>query len=359
MSRRGFGSVRKLQSGRFQASYPSADGSRVNAPITFDNGKEAEDWLASVRADKVRGVLGKPKGYNESLKLYCAEWLEQRELRESSLFHYQNILRLHILPTLGRLSLMEIDPPTVRKWHNGLSKTTGKAMQANAYRLLHAILNTAVEDELIPRNPCRIKGARNTKTAERIVMSPDEIARVVGKMPKRYQVMVLVAAYCALRHGETIGLRRKDVNLDAGTITIVETITRVNGRWIIGEPKTDASKRTLHLPSTVLGLLKAYMDEYTGPFPNSRVFTTSRGNPVYASDIRRFLKEAGSVIGRDDLFPHLLRHCGLTMIAQVGATGAEILARGGHVSSNVAAVYQHATTDRDRELAQRLDKLIA
>lgn len=258
MSKRSFGSVRKLQSGRFQASYLSADGSRINAPTTFDGKEDAEDWLATVRADKVRGVLGKPKGYDKSLSRYAAEWLEHRQLRPSSHFHYQNILRMHILPKLGHLALMDIDPATVRRWH--ASVTTGPAMRANAYRLLHSILATATDDELIVRNPCKIKGARNVEGKKRNILEPAQIAAVVQALPDRYRAMALVAAYGALRHGELIGLRRKDVDLAAGTVTIVETLYRVNGQWVVGKPKTKAGERTVSLPASVVGLLRTHMD---------------------------------------------------------------------------------------------------
>ena len=359
MTKRNFGAVRKLTSGRFQASYAARDGSRVNAPVTFDSNQDAEDWLSTVRADQVRGVLGKPKGHKETLNTYAAEWLEHRELRESSRFHYGTRLRLHILPKLGHLTLMEIDAIVVRRWHAGLSKTTGKGMQANAYRLLVSIMHTAVDEGLIPRNPCRLKGARNIKAKEREIVSAADLATVAGQMSRRYGNMFMVAAYCALRHGEVIGLRRKDVDLDAGTITIAEIISRIDGKWVVGEPKTEKSKRTIYVPPTVLRLLKAHLAEFTGPDPNARVFTTPKGNPVYASEMRLKMKAAGKAINRPDLFPHLLRHCGLTMIGQVGATGAEILARGGHTTMQIAARYQHDTDDRNRELAMRLDGLAA
>lgn len=356
MSKRSFGSVRKLQSGRFQASYTAPDGSRVNAPTTFGTKEDAEDWLATVRADKVRGILGKPKGYDLTLSAYVPEWLEHRKLRPSSLSHYQGILRKHILPKLGHLSLMTIEPQTVRRWHSSLSATTGKAMQANAYRLLHSILATATEDELIVRNPVHIKGAREVEAKPRTVMTANEITLVASKMPKRYQTMVLVVTFAALRHGEAIGLRRKDVDLDAGTITVAETLTRVGATWVVGNPKTRAGARTLHLPPTVTAELANYMDTYTGLSPNARVFTTSTGGPIFKQDMRKWLMAAA---GRSDIFPHLLRHCGLTMISQVGATSAEILARGGHTSMNVAKIYQHGTAERDRDLASRLDSLLA
>jgi integrase len=355
MSRRNFGSIRKLASGRFQASYLGTDGARVNAPTTFVARADANSWLVNVEADKIRGVLGKPKITDLKLSTYTVEWLKHRQLRPRSIEHYELILRVHILPMLGNINLPDLDPPTVRRWHANLA--TGPAMKANAYRLLHAIMATAEEDELIVRNPCKIKGARRSEPKPRVILEPSQLATVIEGLPDRYKTLGWLTTYGALRHSEAIGLRRKDVDLEAGTITVVEILYKVKGKWVVGKPKTKAGERTIHLPASVVGKLREHLDRYVGTDPTSRLFTTKYNNPVDRTDFRSYLKAAGQRIGRGDLFPHLLRHCGLSMFARTGATSAELLARGGHTSMSVAMVYQHSTSERDREMANRLELL--
>jgi hypothetical protein len=73
---------------------------------------------------------------------------------------------------------------------------------AKAYRLLKAILNTAVDDGLIRRNPCRIKGAGQEKSAERPVLTVPQVYALAGATDERYRVLVLLAAFTSLRWGE-------------------------------------------------------------------------------------------------------------------------------------------------------------
>ena len=80
--------------------------------------------------------------------------------------------RLHLSPTLGTLLVPDITEPHVRRWRkNLLDSGVGPVTTAKAYRLLKAILNTAVDDGLIRRNPCRINGAGQEKSPERPVLT--------------------------------------------------------------------------------------------------------------------------------------------------------------------------------------------
>jgi hypothetical protein len=132
---RHFGSIRKLPSGRYQASYLDNNGERVNAPFTFAKKGDASDWLATIEADQVRGILRKPKGTTRTLAVYAYEWMENRPkpLKLNSWNHYDEILRHHILPTLGKLMLGDIDSETVR---TGTATTVG----ANSYLKLTRVV---------------------------------------------------------------------------------------------------------------------------------------------------------------------------------------------------------------------------
>lgn len=369
---RDFGAIRKLPSGNFQASYVGDDGQRVNAPRTFPTKKIAAEWLSTIHSDLIREIVGKPTKKIPTLGQYGSDWIENHpRLKETSRSQHRRTFVKFIVPKLGNLKLVDIDSMTLRKWHAEIGRNlkdskrvqkrqaTGASAQAAAYRLLRAILNTAVEDELIEANPCRIRGANEPpkQREDESVLSPHQIAELSGKMQERYRAMVLVAAYGTLRHAELIGLQRRDVDLVEGTVTVRWNLSWVDGKWVRTKPKSKAGGRTVYLPPSVAHWLQWHLANFVGASPDASVFTTRTGNPVSRAVFGQALKTAGRKIGRPDVFPHLLRHSALTMTAQVGATTKELLSRGGHTSMKVALIYQHTVVERERELAAKLDAL--
>lgn len=109
----------------------------------------------------------------------------------------------------------------------------GTASVAKSYRVLRAILNTAVEDGLIRRNPCRIKGAGDDKTSERQVLDIDRVYAIVEAFGGRYRAPVLLATFTSLRFGELAALRRRDVDLGTGSSAWFGRRRRRGGRaWL-------------------------------------------------------------------------------------------------------------------------------
>ena len=156
--RRHFGNVRRLASGRYQARYSGPDGRQHAAPRTFERKREAEIWLASVEADLARGDWFDPAAGQVPLAEYAGAWVEERPLSSTTRERYEFALRLHVLPILGSYPLVDISEAAVRRWRKALIDAgTGTATVAKAYRTLRAILNTAVDDGLIRRNPRRSK----------------------------------------------------------------------------------------------------------------------------------------------------------------------------------------------------------
>jgi hypothetical protein len=152
--RRRFGRVRKLPSGRYQARYSTPDGREHPAPDTFASKTAAERWLASVETDMARGQWIDPRSRQLLLSGYAESWLAARpDLKIRTRELYQWLLGKYVLPQLGHLPLDKITPGVVRNWHAGLLRDAAPTPTRQAYSLLRAMLNTAVADELLPRNP--------------------------------------------------------------------------------------------------------------------------------------------------------------------------------------------------------------
>ena len=113
-------------------------------------------------------------------------------------------------PKLGDKELIKLSPSMIRTWHAGLlaAGKPGSPTVAKCYRLLHAILATAVEDEMIPKNPCLLRGASTERPAERPVATIKQVYAIADAIGPPYRMMVLLAAFTGLRLGELRVLRR-------------------------------------------------------------------------------------------------------------------------------------------------------
>ena len=148
------------------------------ADRTFPDKTAAEVWLTRKEAEILNGDWLDPDAGRVPFGEYAQAWIDERPgLRPKTIQLYRYLLRRHLIPSLGAMALAEIREPHVRRWRKelldvGVSEVTA----AKAYRLLKAIMNTAVDDGLIRRNPCRIKGAGQETSPERPVLTIRQVA---------------------------------------------------------------------------------------------------------------------------------------------------------------------------------------
>ena len=175
--KRRFGRVRQLPSGRWQARYKGPDGSDRPAPRTFESKTSAERWLSVTEAEIIQGDWIDPGAGQVLFGSYARDWIEERPgLRPKTIELYRYLLRSHLDPAFSARALADIKEPKVRRWRKNLLDAQVSAVTvAKAYRLLKAIFNTAVDDGLIRRNPCRIKGAGQEKSPERPVLTLSQV----------------------------------------------------------------------------------------------------------------------------------------------------------------------------------------
>lgn len=164
-----------------------------------------------------------------------------------------------MLPALGDIQIGQLAPGTVRGWYARLAREH-PSTAAKAYRLLRTMMNTAVSDELLARNPCRLDGAGKESAPERPIATLAELEQLVTAIPARFKAIVLLACSCQLRKGELCGLRRRDIDPMRSTVTVALTLQQLrNGTLIIKEPKTEAGRRTVAIPPHVLPAVTAYL----------------------------------------------------------------------------------------------------
>jgi integrase len=358
--RRHFGRVRKLPSGRYQARYLGPEGQLRPAPHTFRTKKDADDWLADKQTELRRGDWHDPDAGKVLFGEYAAAWIKERELTSTTRQLYGSLLRHHLEPAFGAVNVAEISPPLVRRWRaDKLASGTGPTTVAKAYALLRAIMGTAVADQMIRRNPCTIKGASTVHTPERPTATVQEVYDLADAMQPRYRALVLMAGFLGLRWGELIGLHRRDIDLDHGTVRVRRAVAELfNGQREIKAPKSAAGKRTVSIPAAIIPDIRDHLERYAEPGADGRVFLGAKGATPRRNHFNRLWRKACNEAGIKGMHFHDLRHTGNTLAASTGASTRELMTRMGHSTARAALIYQHASAARDRLIADALSDLV-
>lgn len=360
MTRRDYGTVRRLPSGRWQARYRTSSGDRITAPTTFLTRAAAAAFLAKVQTDQDRGGWLDPAASTMTFGEYAAAWMAGRaDLRPRTAELYQGLLNRHLAPQLGAVPLTRLSTTLVRQWYTArLRDGIGRSTVAKAYRLLKCILNTAVVDELLTRNPCVIRGAGAERTPERVPPTLVEAHALAEAIEPRWRMLVLLATWSGLRWGELVALRRASINVERGRVTVTDQLVETAHGRKLGPPKTDAGRRTVHLPPHLMPELSDHLDRWVRPDPDAWLFCGPLGAPLARRNFTVHWTRARAEAGLPQVRFHDLRHLSATLAATTGASTRELMTRMGHSSPRAALIYQHATADRDQAVAQAMSELV-
>jgi integrase len=358
--RRRFGAVRELASGQWQARYRGPDGIVRPADRTFSSKTSAERWLTTKEAEILSGDWLDPDAGRVPFAEYGQAWIDERPgPRPKTLQLYRYLLRRHLLPGLGAKAVGDIHEPHVRRWRKELlDGGASEITTAKAYRLLRAIMNTAADDGLIRRNPCRIKGASQETSPERPVLTVAQVYALADTIDQRYRALVLLAAFGSLRWGELAALRRCDIDLRARTIRVEHQLTESPGLGLtFGPPKSAAGRRTVPLPDLVLADLADHLAQLGRNDDAALIFTSPEGTPLRHGNFqRRVWLPALNAAGMPGVHFHDLRHAGNSYTANAGANMRELMERMGHSTARAAMIYLHSTDQRQRALADAVNK---
>ncbi|WP_228266486.1 tyrosine-type recombinase/integrase [Ornithinimicrobium ciconiae] len=364
--KRDFGTIRKRSNGRYQAYYAGPDQSFHRAPSTFQTKGDAEAWLVGERRliqeddwSPTKSRRAKVRRTAEAFGPYARAWLEHRDIKPRTRALYARQLDRFLLPAFADMSLRDFTPAVVRVWYSELDPTR-PTQRAHAYGLLRSILATAVADEVLAANPCRIRGGSVTTRARRVEPATlDQLETLVRRMPARYQALVIIGAWCGLRFGEMAELRRADINLTARVLHVRRGVVRIDGQVTVGTPKSAAGIRDVAIPPHLIPVLQSHLDVHVAPGRDALVFpsVTDPDIQVHPNTLYRHWYKAREAAGRPDLRIHDLRHTGAVLAARTGATLAELMARIGHSTPQAALRYQHAAQGRDAHIAEQLSRL--
>ena len=348
------------RNGKWQARYRDAAG-REHAK-RFDRKLDAERWLATTQADRLRGTYIDPSAGKVTFRAFAEEWRAIQVHRPGTAQSVEQQLRLHVYPHLGDRPIATIRPSDVQSLLQRLSATLSPSTTEVVYGRVVAVFRAAVRDRLIAQSPCtdvRLPRKQNGSMLE--VLSTDQVHALATAMPPRYRGLVLAGAGTGLRPGELFGLALDRVDFLRRAVRVDQQLVRVRGRGVGLAPlKTPASYRTLPLPDVVASALAAHLAEWPAHAELGVIFTNERGGPIQGHPFSVVWTTAAKRAGLPGwATPHDLRHYYASALIRGGASVKVVQARLGHASAKTSLdIYGHLFPDEEDRTRAAIDQAL-
>lgn len=353
-------SVQRRPDGRWRARFRGPD--RKERARHFDKKSEAAAWLAEQASAVNKGNWIDPSGGRQPFAELCDLWLRAHpNKRPTTLARDRSVLEVHFLPALGGVPVARITPAQIRTVVQAMVDRGLKARTVHTnYGVLRAVFSWAVAQDIIGRTPCRGVGLPEIRPVQKPLASAEMVLRLADAVPLEYRVAILLGGL-GLRLAEVVGLRVGSIDFLRQSILIEATINEVDGRFVAGSGKTEASQRVISVPRGVLDELAAHLDRTGRTQPDDLVLQAPGGGPMRASNFRaRVFNPAVQEVGLEGLTFHRLRHSAGHHMRELGI-GLEVIQRRlGHRSIRTTAdVYGSLPESVDRSVAGMLDDLYA
>ena len=366
------GSITKRDDGRWMARYTVRTIKGPQRRTVYGRTRaEASAKLAKTMADRDGGLIFDAGSLTVGDYLY--RWLSNSvkdTVRERTYERYEEILRLHVKPALGRLKLKALTPAHLQDFYrdrldNGFSPATVQKIHV----ILHKALSQAVSWSLVPRNAGEAVRAPRPAPKEMQPLSPDEARRLLETAGgDRLEALYVLAIHTGMRQGELLGLKWENVDLAANAIRVRHTLLRTKGRVILGEPKTKKSRRTVHLTGAASRALEEHLErqlkvmEHLGDLYRDQglVFTTEVGTPINPSNLR---KRSFAPLLRKASLPRLrfhdLRHTCATLLLSKNIHPKYVQELLGHATVSITLdTYSHVLPGMGNQVADAMEDVL-
>lgn len=361
-----WGSVRQLPSKKWQAFYRRG-GKRFLAPTTFATKTMARAWLAKEQTRIMQEAAGFTPPKEEALagetitlhKAFLA-WinnLEEKNYSPNTLRTYRSTYTSHIKDHWQGYTLTAITYDAFQEWDE-TKKWESPNIRKKTVMCLRSLISFCVKKQWLKTNPIpSVSGQKNPRVRDFKVLTADEVNAVRECMPSEFAVLVDLAAWCAMRFGEIQALQRRDLDLDKGVVRVNKAVKRgVGGYLTVGPPKSRAGVRDVMIPPKCLERIRTHLDQHVDSGADALVVHMAGKPDKFLTNkaMHTFYDRALKTAGVEKIRFHDLRHTGLTLAAQAGATLAELMHRAGHSDPKTVMIYQHSTLERDQLIAERL-----
>ncbi len=383
------GSIRQRSKGSWEVCIDtgrdSATGKRMRHFQTVRGTKrEAEQRLAELLVSVGQGSFVKPTRL--TLAQFLEEWLKNHVALNCSprtKASYEMLIRRHIIPELGAMRLSQLEPSHLESFYRrerekGCIHRKGQ-LSARTVRYCHSILaealGHAVRMGLIARNVALAANAPRAEHRAMSTLAPEDIPKFLEAAAETpYYAVFYTLLYTGMRRGEALALRWKNVDLGLpslsvlGSISVVETVYKLNGEYVIKEPKTPHSQRQIALPPSLTLVLgqhraeqKAQRDLLGKPLTeNDLVFSHPDGTPLCPSTISHAFANIIRKAGLLHIRLHDLRHSYATLMLKAGVHPKVVSEALGHSSISVTLdTYSHVLPGIQEAAAQRFDDFLS
>ena len=338
--------------------YTNRDGETVDS--TKRGFKSKSDALAWEREFLAKESRSTSMTFEKFAEVYADD--VRPRLRETTWNSKQYVIEDKLLPFFGKKRVVDITSRDIMDWQNELLRAkdeNGKKFSETYIRTvenqLSAILNHAVKHYGLPSNPLARAGRVGQKQGNEMKFwTTDEYLRFSEQVIDRPEMFYAyeVLYWCGLREGELLALTPRDVDTANRTVSVSKSYTRLNGRDIIGKPKTKKSERVVAMPRFLAQELEEYIEMEWGPAEDERLFPFTK----YA--LNNTLKTAAKAAGVKEIRVHDLRHSHVSLLINLGFTAVAIADRMGHESVHITYRYAHLFPNQQRNMADVLDALM-
>jgi integrase len=346
------------------------NGKRMRRAFYGKTRAEVRDKLDEARQSLKRGTL--PKAGRLTTGEWLKRWLEtvaKPGTRPTTYTRYAGLVDHYLIPALGRIPLERLSPSDVRTMLNSRIDTLSPRSRHHLRAVLRTALKVAMRDGLIPNNAAALAEAPRVPASEMHTLAEDDVNRFLdATRGDRLEALYRVALALGLRQGEALGLRWEDIDLDSGKLTVRHALQRFDGNYVLVEPKSRASRRTISpLPEVITTGLREHKqrqdrerDALGRRWLNVQnlVFTTAYGAPLSASvvthDFQRILQRAGLPRIRF----HDLRHSCASLLLAQGVPTRMIMELLGHSQITLTLnTYSHVLPSVRKETAAAMDRV--
>jgi integrase len=361
--------------GPWQARYPDPKrpGTTHKIERQFRTEREAKAWLISEQASAQVGGWIDPRTADRSFGDVLTAWQESwpTKLSPTTAARYQTIVEKYLRPEFGAAAIGSITHEWVQRYIDRLSNDPKLAAGTvrGIYSVMRNAMSRAVRLGMVKANPCTKVELPKQSREEMKFLTADEVRKLAEHIDAHYRVLIYTAAYTGLRAGELLALRRDDLDLKRGVLTVRRSLREVNGHLSFGDTKTTNSHRTISLPK----FLNAMLAEHLLASEHELVFASKTGKPLrYNNFYKRhfrlavagYTKADGTVVPGalpahlHSLRFHDLRHTAASLAIEAGAHVKQVSVRLGHASVQITLDrYTHLFPSAEEALAEKLDAI--
>jgi len=349
------GSIDRRPDGKYRARYRGPD--RKQRTKQFARKADAQRWLAQVETTVVQGNWSDPALSRITVGEWSQRWLEgQVQLKPSTRHRYAVLLRNQVLPAWADVTLDRVTHADVSRWVASMSTAPlAPSTVRQAHRVLSRVLQLAVQDGRVPRNVAEGVPLPRLGRPQSRFLALDEVERLAAAADRIGDGgdLVRLLALTGLRFGEAIALRTDRVDLQRRRISVVQSVTEVNGTLEWGLPKNH-QVRSVPIAQSLVELLRRRCD---GKAPGALVFTSPHGQPIRIQNwSKRLFAPAAVAAGLEGVTPHDLRDTAASLAVAAGANVKAIQRMLGHASAAMTLdVYAGLFDDDLDALADRID----